>query len=90
MQQWMSGKVPGLALKAQVVRVMMGDGKRPGTDIRLLRVRKTTNVMRKTMCQHGIRRVQVYLQTPGGDKRRLLNVSQPHYVPGQPVPVVAH
>jgi hypothetical protein len=44
---------------------MMGDGKRPGTDIRLLRMRQATNVMRKTMCQHGIRRVQVISRHQG-------------------------
>src|SRR5690606_29322400 len=35
-QEWMGSKVPGLPLKAQIMRMVMGDSKRPGTDIRLL------------------------------------------------------
>ena len=55
----------------------MGDGKRPGADIRLLRMRQAADVVRQTMRQHGIRRVQGDIKTPGGSKRNLMNMLKP-------------
>jgi hypothetical protein len=65
-QKRVGGKVPGLTLQAQIVGVMAGDGKRPGTDFRLLRMGQATDVVCQTMRQHGIRRVQGNIKTPGG------------------------
>lgn len=65
MQQRVRRKVPRLALKAQVVRMMMGDSKGTCANTRLLRMRQATGVMRQTMGQHGIGCGECDLQTPG-------------------------
>ncbi|MNC19785.1 hypothetical protein D3C75_677230 [compost metagenome] len=58
------------------MRVVAGEGERPGTHLRLAGMRQTAGVVRKPMRQQRIGAVQVDDQTPGGGERHCRNMQQ--------------
>ena len=58
------------------MRVVAGNGERPGTDLGLPGMRQAADRMREAMRQQGIRRMQINRQAPGGDEGHRIDMQQ--------------